>query len=265
MSSLESVLKACDAADLLSKLQDMGISSIHEVAECEPKDLCDDLGIDETKAKVIVTKAKEDALFLKRKEAVQRTWKAVEDSLAVDATKLFYQRLFEQYPQVKPLFEKADMEAQATKLYKTVSLAVKYLDDVESLLPELEELGKRHATEWSCKREHYDAVGECLVWTLQQGLGDAWTPEVADAWTFVYGVISKVKINLSKRHKSIVAIAFGLTNITILLRPWPMAEMPRSLKNARHLSNPLGKQWKIRWQQMRPSFSTRNYSKITLA
>ena len=49
----------------------------------------------------------------------------------------------------------------------------------------------QHAQEWKVKREHYDAVGECLLWTLEAGLGDAWTDEVKDAWTWVYGVISK--------------------------------------------------------------------------
>lgn len=49
---------------------------------------------------------------------------------------------------------------------------------------------RRHATEFSTLPEHYDAVGKTLVWTLSTGLGDAWTPEVADAWTWVYGVIA---------------------------------------------------------------------------
>ena len=116
------------------------------------------------------------------------------------------------------------MDAQAEKLYKTVGLAVKYLEDVEGLIPVLEDLGARvsyimmcvmyvysleaslqnirsanshmngcwlqHASEWKCEREHYDAVGECLIWTLKTGLGDAWTEEVAEAWTWVYGVIA---------------------------------------------------------------------------
>ena len=49
----------------------------------------------------------------------------------------------------------------------------------------------QHALEWKAERAHYEAVGECLIWTLKTGLADAWTDEVADAWTWVYGVISK--------------------------------------------------------------------------
>jgi len=87
--------------------------------------------------------AGEEVLFESRKATVQSTWKAVEDSLSVDATKLFYKKLFETYPSVIPLFAHADMDAQAEKLYKTVGLAVKYLEDVDGLIPVLEELGKR--------------------------------------------------------------------------------------------------------------------------
>ena len=191
MKTLESLLKSCKAHLHLGKLQENGITTVEEIAECEPKDLQDDLGITAATATEIVNQAKEAGLFDKRKAAVQGTWKAVEDTLASDATKLFYQHLFETYPQSKALFKDADMDKQAEKLYKTVSLAVDYLNNVEDLLPKLEELGKRHALEWSCKREHYDLVGECLIWTLKTGLGDAWTPEVADAWTWVYGVIAK--------------------------------------------------------------------------
>eukprot|EP00567_Pseudictyota_dubia_P003299 CAMPEP_0197456528 /NCGR_PEP_ID=MMETSP1175-20131217/43633_1 /TAXON_ID=1003142 /ORGANISM="Triceratium dubium, Strain CCMP147" /LENGTH=153 /DNA_ID=CAMNT_0042990631 /DNA_START=61 /DNA_END=519 /DNA_ORIENTATION=- len=82
------------------------------------------------------------------------------------------------------------MDAQAEKLYKTVGIAVKYLDDVEGLIPVLQEMGEKHAKEFGCKREHYTAVGDALVWTLKVGLGEVWTPDVADAWTYVYGVIA---------------------------------------------------------------------------
>ena len=111
-----------------------------------PKDLKADLNLDEALALKIVQAAKDATLFEKRKNNVQKTWKAVQDSLQADATKLFYQRLFETYPSVKSMFSEADMEAQAEKLYKTVGLAVDYLDDVESLLPVLEDMGAKVST-----------------------------------------------------------------------------------------------------------------------
>ena len=131
------------------------------------------------------------ALMERRKSAVQTTWKQVEDALNVDATKLFYKRLFQEYPEVMPLFAHADMDMQAEKLFKTVGLAVKYIDDPDELMPVLEDLGRRHADAYSTKREHYDAVGASLLWTLEQGLGEAWTPDVKEAWTWAYGMIAK--------------------------------------------------------------------------
>ena len=87
-------------------------------------------------------------------------------------------------------------------MFKTVTLAVEYLNDVDALLPKLEELGARHATEWKCKREHYDAVGAALLWTLKTGLGEAWTEDVADAWTWVYGVIATTMADAREKAKS---------------------------------------------------------------
>jgi len=188
---METFLKSCGKEDLLPAITELGLTSVEDISLLEPSDLESDLDIDAETAALLVEKANEQETFMKRRAAVQSTWKAVEDSLSVDATKLFYKHLFETYPEVKPLFESADMDAQAEKLYKTVGIAVKYLDDVEGLLPILEEMGEKHAREWETKREHYTAVGDALVWTLKTGLGEAWTPEVADAWTWVYGVIAK--------------------------------------------------------------------------
>ncbi|KAL7550653.1 hypothetical protein ACHAWF_013870 [Thalassiosira exigua] len=206
---MDALLESCDAADLGPTFLDLGVSTVEEVSVCEVADLVADLGIDEAKARTIVDKARDAHLFEKRKDAVTRTWKAVEESLSVEATKLFYKRLFEQHPAVVPMFGKADMDSQAEKLFKTVGVAVDYLKDVEGLISILEDLGARHANEWKVEREHYDAVGECLIWTLKTGLGDAWTDEVADAWTWVYGVIGKTMADAGdkahfERRKAVV-------------------------------------------------------------
>ena len=81
--------------------------------------------------------AGEKAYFEKRKEIIQSTWKTVGDSLGVEATKLFYKRLFEEYPEVVPMFGDADMDKQAEKLLKTVSLAVEYLNNMDELVPKM--------------------------------------------------------------------------------------------------------------------------------
>jgi len=167
------------ATNLSSAFDKLGVSTVEDMSKQEVDKLVADIDdITKEKAEAIVDKAKETALFNKRKDAITSTWKAVGDSLGVEATKLFYKRLFEQYPDVVPLFGGADMDKQADKLLQTISVAVDYLTKIDELVPILQNLGKRHAIEWEVKKEHYDAVGECLIWTLKTGLGDAFTDEV---------------------------------------------------------------------------------------
>lgn len=203
---MEDLLKSCDATDLSSAFDKLGVSTVEDMSKQEVDTLVADIkDITKEKAEAIVDKAKETALFNKRKEAITSTWKAVGDGLGVEATKLFYKRLFEQYPDVVPLFGGADMDKQAEKLLQTISVAVDYLTKIDELVPILQNLGKRHALEWEVKREHYDAVGECLIWTLKTGLGDAFTDEVADAWTWVYGVISTTMSDAGDQYMKDIA------------------------------------------------------------
>ena len=170
------IISYAQATDLSAAFDKLGVSSVEDMSKQEVDKLVADIDdITKEKAEAIVDKAKETALFNKRKEAITSTWKAVGDSLGVEATKLFYKRLFEQYPDVVPLFGGADMDKQADKLLQTISVAVDYLTKIDELVPILQNLGKRHALEWEVKKEHYDAVGECLIWTLKTGLGDAFT------------------------------------------------------------------------------------------
>ena len=190
-TTLEIFLASIDLASLAPTMADLGLSSVADVSECEASDLVSDLGIKSADAETMVAKAKETVLFDTRKEHIQSTWKAVEDTLAADATKLFYKHLFEEHPEAAPLFQNTDMDEQSEKLYKTLQIAVKFLDDVDGLIPVLQEMGEQHALDYGTIAAHYDIVGGSLLWTLKTGLGDAWTPEVADAWTWVYGIIAK--------------------------------------------------------------------------
>ncbi|EJK50446.1 hypothetical protein THAOC_30582, partial [Thalassiosira oceanica] len=112
---MEALLKSSEASHLADSLADLGVESLDDMALCNPGDLVADLKVDEDLAKKLVDGAKEAQLFEKRKTAIQSTWKAVGDSLGVEATKLFYKRLFEQYPDVVPMFGDADMDEQAEK------------------------------------------------------------------------------------------------------------------------------------------------------
>jgi nitric oxide dioxygenase len=104
------------------------------------------------------------------------------------AAVLFYDRLFEIAPSVKAMFP-ADMTGQRKKLMATLAVVVNGLDNLASILPAASALAKRHVN-YGAKPEHYPVVGAALLWTLEKGLGDAWTPEVAEAWTAAYATLS---------------------------------------------------------------------------
>jgi hemoglobin-like flavoprotein len=109
------------------------------------------------------------------------------------AAVLFYDRLFEVAPQVKSLFP-ADMSVQRGKLMATLSAVVKGLHDLPSILPAASALAKRHVS-YGAKPEHYPVVGAALLWTLEKGLAEGWTAEVADAWKAAYGTLSGFMIS----------------------------------------------------------------------
>ncbi len=122
---------------------------------------------------------------------VQNTWKQVTPA-AEQVAKLFYARLFELEPSYAPLFS-GDMKSQGRKLMTMIGTAVSSLTRLETILPALEELAKRHV-DYGVKARDYDVVGAALLWTLNEGLGDAFTPEVEEAWTLTYTTLAEVMI-----------------------------------------------------------------------
>ena len=118
---------------------------------------------------------------------VRDTWAQVVP-IADTAAGLFYGKLFELDPALKPLF-KGDMTEQGQKLTKMIGIAVDHLDKLEEIVPAVQDLGVRHLA-YGVKNSHYDTVGEALLWTLGQGLGDAYTTEVMNAWTDVYTLLA---------------------------------------------------------------------------
>jgi hemoglobin-like flavoprotein len=109
------------------------------------------------------------------------------------AAMIFYDRLFEVAPSVKAMFP-ADMTEQRKKLMAMLAAVVNGLGNLESILPAASALAKRHVS-YGAKPEHYPVVGGALLYTLEKGLGDAWTPELSDAWTAAYGTLSGYMIS----------------------------------------------------------------------
>jgi hemoglobin-like flavoprotein len=116
---------------------------------------------------------------------------------------MFYDRLFSIAPEVKPLF-KGDVAEQSRKLMDTLALAVGMLRDMPTLVITLEGLARRHVG-YGVKDEHYDKVGEALLWTLEKGLGDAFTAQVRDAWTALYVAVAKIMRDAAKGKPAAVA------------------------------------------------------------
>ena len=113
--------------------------------------------------------------------------------ISEQAAVLFYDRLFEVAPSVQAMFP-ADMTEQRKKLMATLAFVVNGLGNLESILPAASALATRHVS-YGAKKEHYPVVGAALLWTLEKGLGEAWTPDVAAAWTAAYDVLSSYMIS----------------------------------------------------------------------
>ena len=104
------------------------------------------------------------------------------------AARLFYNRLFEIAPHTRRLF-KSDIAEQGKKLMQARSIAVAHLDKLDEVAPTLERLGERHVA-YGVSSADYDTVGQALLWTLEQGLGAAFTPAAKDAWATVYTILA---------------------------------------------------------------------------
>src|SRR5690349_17562162 len=114
-------------------------------------------------------------------QLVRQSWSYV-ITKSDEAGELFYKRLFEVAPEVKPLF-KEDIKSQARKLMSMVTLIVSKLDKLETITTDIKSLASRHG-KYGAKKEHYAVVGQCLVWTLKKGLEgqNRWSKETEEAW-----------------------------------------------------------------------------------
>jgi hemoglobin-like flavoprotein len=118
---------------------------------------------------------------------VQTSWQKVVP-IKEKAAELFYGKLFEMDPTLKPLF-KGDMVEQGRKLTTMLNTVVVKLNNLGDIVPAVQDLGRRHV-KYGVKDAHYATVGGALLWTLGAGLGDAFTDEVKEAWTTAYTILS---------------------------------------------------------------------------
>ncbi len=153
---------------------------------------------------------KEAGLTERKKRLVQSSFTKVAP-IADKAAEIFYSKLFEMDPDIKPLF-KGDMKQQGAKLMSMIGTAVNGLDNLEAIVPAVQNLGKGHLS-YGVKDSHYDTVGGALLYTLETGLGDDFTEDVKDAWTEVYTVLATTMKDAANEGQPV------LTEATID-KPW---------------------------------------------
>ncbi len=132
-------------------------------------------------------------------EAVQKSFSAVLP-IADQAGMMFYERLFATEPRLRALFSD-DIAAQSEKLMQMIGTAVYGLYQPETIIPTVRVLGARHAG-YGVSEADYDTVGAALLWTLEQGLGPAFTPEVAEAWIAAYTMLADMMKAAAREAKA---------------------------------------------------------------
>ena len=120
-------------------------------------------------------------------ELVRTSWQQVLPIKAA-AADLFYARLFELAPEVRPMFRR-DIHAQGAMLMATLDGVVGSLDRLHEVLPMAEQLARQHVR-YGVMAHHYDSVATALLWTLEQGLASGFTPALREAWAAAYGALA---------------------------------------------------------------------------
>jgi methyl-accepting chemotaxis protein len=106
-----------------------------------------------------------------------------------ELVEIFYARLFETAPSVKPLFASTDMSHQRTMLLSALVLLRKSLRDVDSIVPALKRMGARHVG-YGAAPAHYPVVGEVLIGSMAEIAGPAWEPRFERAWGEAFAVVA---------------------------------------------------------------------------
>ncbi len=143
--------------------------------------------------------------------------------MADDVAATFYDRLFELDPSLRRLFGYADMPRLRAKLMQTLAVAVRCIDRIDVILPEVEALGRRHGG-YGVRAEQYATVGSALIWALEHHLGDAMTDDDRHAWAAAYRRVSSVMIEAAR---------------------WARVTVPRSRRRQWRGSTPLPLGWQV--------------------
>ena len=117
--------------------------------------------------------------------------------IKADAAALFYGRLFQIAPDVRPMFT-GDLSAQGAKLMGAIAFVVAGLDRLELIIPDVQAMARRHVG-YGVQERHYAVVGEALIWTLEQAFGRAFTAQLRAAWLEAYGILAEAMIAAARQ------------------------------------------------------------------
>lgn len=131
---------------------------------------------------------------------IKESWKLVSAIDPVTVGDIFYSRLFEITPEVKPLF-RSSLPEQSKKLMATLGYIINRLDKLDTLVEDITNLARNHV-QYGVKPSYYTPVGEALLYTLEKGLGAHWNNELKEAWGKCYGILSSAMINVSDEAKN---------------------------------------------------------------
>ena len=131
-----------------------------------------------------------DTMIPPRRQLVTESWKSLAPNGALVGA-IFYRRLFEIDPGLRPMFSAGTMDDQIHKLVTMLDLVVHWLDVPDKLVPVLKKLGERHST-YGVQDDHFGKFGAALIGTLEEGLGDKFTPDLRSAWTEAFLLISSL-------------------------------------------------------------------------
>ncbi len=133
---------------------------------------------------------------------VKNSWKIFREIDPVLVGDVFYSKLFISEPRLRHMFS-TPKEEQSKKLVEMLNIILGRIDRLDELTEDIKKLAIRHVG-YGVKPEHYTAVGSALLWTLEQGLGKDWKPDVKEAWVKCYSTLSGIMINASAGKQSAI-------------------------------------------------------------
>ncbi|RYY54324.1 MAG: hypothetical protein EOO09_14705 [Chitinophagaceae bacterium] len=132
---------------------------------------------------------------------VKNSWLLVAQKDQTEVGSLFYTRLFDVLPEVRPMFIRSSVAEQSRKLMTMLTYVISRLDRLDGIMDEIGKLARRH-THYGVVDRHYDAVANSLLYTLEKGLGDEWNPVLLEAWTTIYKALADAMMTAQHEDKT---------------------------------------------------------------